>query len=426
MFKLPRAALAAAILVVGATIPRLAFADCEPGFRQVNIDGFGNRFNLYAWSMQVFGDRLYVGTFNQTTGGEIWAYDGTQWLQVLQESLPATGNQGFRSMIVFDGYLYAGTYNTVTGAEVWRTPDGVHWQQLVADGFGDVNNKAVRGIAVFQNQLYIGTQNVPGKGGQLWRSADGVTFTPVSTDGLGDPANSAMHSMAVFRKQLYIGTKNQDTMLQVWRTSDGDHYEQVVGPNAAEPPGFGVPFNNATMSMYVYNGMLYFGTGNYDQNGDVVNGFGAYRTLDGIHYGAVITHGGGDIQNRFGWRFMGYEGYLWLGVGNFDILGGEGGQAVRSPDGGRGSWEMMVGPGSPYYGYGFGNWMNWGIRSFAVYHDKLYLGTAQCWESWCTPYVTGAQVWEWSGEACPAPVTALNRRAGPDADRNRIAMVGKR
>ena len=400
MFKPCRMALAAVLLGCLAS-PATALADCTPSFRMVNTGGFGNRFNLYAWSMQVFQDRLYVGTFNQTTGGEIWAYDGTQWLQVLQRSLPETGNEGFRSMIVFNGYLYAGTYNTVAGAEVWRTPDGVHWTQLVADGFGDTSNKAVRGVAVFQGQLYIGTQNEFGNGGQLWRSADGTTFLPVSTDGLGDPSNSAMHSMAVFRKQLYIGTKNQNTMLQVWRTADGEHYEQVVGPDATVPSGFGIQDNNATMSMYVYGNMLYVGTGNFDQEGFASQGFGVYRSRDGLQYATINANGAGDIDNRFAWRFMAYENQLWLGMGNFNILAGEGGQAARSPDGNRNDWQMMVGQNGAYAPTGFGNWMNWGIRSFAVYHDKLYVGTAQCWKPWCAQYVTGTEVWEWSGEACP-------------------------
>jgi hypothetical protein len=352
MSRLHRATLFAA-LVFGTCVPGTVLADCTPSFRLANVGGFGNRFNLYAWSMQVFQDRLYVGTFNQTTGGEIWAYDGTQWQQVLQRSLPETGNEGFRSMIVFDGHLYAGTYNTARGAEVWRTPDGVHWTQLVADGFGDRNN-------------------------------------------------SAMHSMAVFRKQLYIGTKNQDTMLQVWRTADGEHFEQVVGPDSAVPGGFGIPSNNATMSMYVYDGMLYIGTGNFDKDGLADRGFGVYRTRDGIRYGTINANGAGDIDNRFAWRFIEYEGQLWLGMGNFNILAGEGGQAARSPDGGRASWQMMVGKNGAYAPTGFGNWINWGVRSFAVYHDKLYVGTAQCWKPWCAQYVTGTEIWEWSGEACPA------------------------
>ncbi|HEY3520541.1 MAG TPA: hypothetical protein VGK80_05805, partial [Rhodanobacteraceae bacterium] len=420
MFTLYRAAAAAvAIMLGGIMIPRVAVADCTPSFRQVNVDGFGNRYNLYAWSMQVFNGRLFVGTMNQQTGGEIWAYDGTQWQQVLKQNMRRTGNTGFRSMIIFHGFLFTGGTNDTYGAELWRTSDGVHWRKIVAGGFGDKNNESIRGVAIFQDKLYIGLQNASGSGGQLWRSADGVTFEPVNTDGFGDTTNISMHSMAVLNGQLYIGTKNKDTLLQVWRTSDGDNYEQVVGPNAAVPSGFGIPDNILTQSMYVYNNVLYLGTGNSKPNGDSSHGFSVMRTTNGTQWQPITVNGGGDIDNRFAWRFFAYQGYLWMGIGNFNIENGEGGQALRSVTGNQGSWEVMVGPNSPYAPTGFGNWMNWGIRTFAEYNGKLYLGTAQCWQDWCDPDVTGAAIWEWSGETCPAPETALNRRPGFDADRNR-------
>ncbi len=402
MLKSCHAALVAiAVLVGGAMTPGTAAADCTPSFREVATGGFGNRYNLYAWSMQVFNGRLFVGTMNQKTGGEIWAYDGAQWQKVLQQNLRRTGNTGFRSMVIFRGFLYTGGTNDTNGAELWRTADGVRWRKIVSGGFGDKNNESVRGVAVFHNQLYIGLQNASGSGGQLWRSSNGLAFEPVNTDGFGDATNISMHSMAILKDQLYIGTKNKDTLIQVWRTSDGDHYEQVVGPNAAIASGFGIPGNILTQSMYVYNDVLYLGTGNAKDNGDPLNGFSVMRTSNGTQWQPITVNGAGDIDNRFAWRFFAYQGYLWMGVGNFNIENGEGGQALRSLTGNQGSWEMMVGPNGTYAPTGFGNWMNWGIRTFAEYNGKLYLGTAQCWQDWCDPDVTGAEIWEWSGETCP-------------------------
>ena len=402
MLKSCHAALVAiAVLVGGAMTPGTAAADCVPSFREVATGGFGNRYNLYAWSMQVFNGRLFVGTMNQKTGGEIWAYDGAQWQKVLQQNLRRTGNTGFSSMVIFRGFLYTGGTNDTNGAELWRTADGVRWRKIVSGGFGDKNNESVRGVAVFHNQLYIGLQNASGSGGQLWRSSNGTAFEPVNTDGFGDATNISMHSMAILKDQLYIGTKNKDTLIQVWRTSDGDHYEQVVGPNAAVPSGFGIAGNILTQSMYVYNDVLYLGTGNAKDNGDPLNGFSVMRTSNGTQWQPITVNGAGDIDNRFAWRFFAYQGYLWMGVGNFNIENGEGGQALRSLTGNQGSWEMMVGPNGTYAPTGFGNWMNWGIRTFAEYNGKLYLGTAQCWQDWCDPDVTGAEIWEWSGETCP-------------------------
>jgi hypothetical protein len=413
MFKSYRAALAAvAILLGGLLHPGSASADCEPSFRQVATGGFGNRWNLYAWSMQVFNGRLFVGTMNEKTGGEIWAYDGSQWQKVLQQNLLRTGNSGFRSMIIFRGFLYTGGTNDTNGAELWRTADGVHWRKIVSGGFGDKLNESVRGVAIFQDKLYIGLQN-PTNGGQLWRSTNGLTFEPVNIGGFGDPSNLSMHSLAVFKGQLYIGTKNKNSMIQVWRSSDGANFEQVVGPNASIPSGFGIAGNILTQSMFVYNNMLYLGTGNAKNNGDPMNGFTLVRTSNGTQWQPITINGAGDIDNRFAWRFYEYQGYLWMGIGNFNIENGEGGQAWRSPTGAQGSWEIMVGPNGKYAPTGFGNWINWGIRTFAEYNGKLYVGTAQCWQDWCDPDVTGAEVWEWSGETCPvAKATALPARAG--------------
>jgi hypothetical protein len=412
MFKSFQAAVAAvAILLVGILGTGTASADCTPSFRQVATGGFGNRYNLYAWSMQVYNDKLFVGTMNQKTGGEIWAYDGNQWQKVLQQNMRRTGNTGFRSMIIFRGFLYTGGTNDTRGAELWRTADGVRWRKIVSGGFGDKNNESIRGVAIFQDKLYIGLQNASGSGAQLFRSADGLTFEPVNLDGFGDTTNISMHSMAVLKGQLYIGTKNKDTLLQVWRTSDGDNYEQVVGPNAAVASGFGIPDNILTQSMYVYNDMLYLGTGNSKpSNGDSSHGFSLMRTANGTKWQPITINGAGDIDNRFAWRFIAYQGYLWMGIGNFNIENGEGGQAWRSPTGAQGSWEVMVGPDGTYAPTGFGNWMNWGIRTFAEYHDKLYVGTAQCWQDSCDADVTGLEVWEWSGETCPAAQAAAERR----------------
>lgn len=400
------AATIAAIVLASATIPVTALADCTPSFRKVATGGFGNRHNLYAWSMQVFNGRLFVGTMNQTTGGEIWAYDGTQWERVLKQGLRKTGNTGFRSMIVFRGFLYVGGTNDAHGAELWRSADGVRWRRIVSGGFGDANNDSLRGVAIFQSRLYVGLQNASGTGAQLWRSSNGLAFEPVDTNGFDDTSNDSIHAMAVFQDQLYVGTKNKDSLAQIWRTSDGNHYEPVVGPQGQVPSGFGIQGNIMTMSMYVHNNLLYIGTGNAANNGDPMNGLSVMRTGNGTKFQPITVNGAGDIDNRFAWRFFVYQGYLWLGIGNFNVEGGEGGQAMRSGTGAQGGWEVMVGPGSPYAdGYGFGNWMNWGIRAFAEYQGKLYLGTAQCWQRWCEPHDTGAEIWEWSGESCPASTT---------------------
>jgi hypothetical protein len=194
----------AAIVGVSTGYTPLAVAACDPGFTQVNDDGFGDRNNLYAWSMEAFGGYLYVGTLNNIEGPQIWRWDGTTWEEVLRLDV-ATGNTGFRTMQVFKGWLYASTVNEEQGAELWRTQDGTTWEAVPAamHGFGDPLNTSFRGMAIFKRQLYLGVQNQSGSGGQLWRTRDGARWRPVNQDGFGDTSNNSVHSLDVFGGMLY-------------------------------------------------------------------------------------------------------------------------------------------------------------------------------------------------------------------------------
>jgi hypothetical protein len=364
----------------------LEAASC-PGFRQVNVPGFGNPDNLYSWSMQVFGDHLYVGTLNNVTGPEVWRYDGTAWEKVLERPV-STGNTGFRSMTVFGDMLYVSSVNDTQGAELWRTSDGVNWQAMITGGNGNPLNTSFRGLTAFRNWLYMGMQNQSGTGGQLWRSRDGVTWGAISQNGLGDVSNHSLHALAVFQQTLYVGTAN-DTLTQIFRSGDGTTFTRVVGPGAATPAGFGLPGTTNSVQLFPYNKRL-----------------SIHRTVDGVTYQTVTKEGGGNPNNNFAWRFASYEGYLWLGTGNFNPILGEGGSVLRSQDGLR-NWQTLVGEGGTYYDYGFDKPLNWGVRTFAEYQGKLHIGTVQCWKEACDPYTQGTEVWEWSGESCAETGGAL-------------------
>jgi hypothetical protein len=396
--SLRRGALRFALTSLGLGVALLsalpaAEAACNPSFQQVNVSGFGEPDNLYSWSMQVFNGYLYVGTLNNVNGPQIWRWDGTNPWQKVFSRPASTGNTGFRSMTVFNGQLYASTVNDTQGAELWRSTDGVTWQAAAMGGLGNVNNTSFRGLTTFKTLLYMGVQNQSGTGGQLWRSKDGKTWKPVSQDGLGDVTNNSLHSLEVFQGLLYVGTAN-DVAAQIYRSSDGVTFTRVVGPGTTVPAGFGVTRNQNIEHLYAYNKRLYAGTIN-----DTL-GFGVYRTPDGNKYQTVFTGGMGNPDNNIAWRFHAFENKLWFGTGNFNPSKGEGGSVLRSADG-LTNWETLVGNGGTYYGYGFGKPINWGIRTFADFNSKLYIGTVQCWKTSCASLTQGTEVWEWSGEACP-------------------------
>lgn len=395
--SLHRQVLALATVVLGAALglvtpAAVAQNSCTPSFRQVNTGGFGERNNLYAWSMQVFLGKLYVGTLNNIDGPQIWRYDSNTWEKVHSRPFASSGNTGFRSMIVFNDQLYAASVNEAQGAELWRTSDGNTWEMVASGGLGNPQNTSFRGLTQFGQWLYMGTQNQSGTGSQLWRSRNGSTWTPVNQNGFGDTTNESSHSITVFQGQLYVGTTNTQRM-QIFRSSNGVTFERVVGPGTATPAGFGVAGNTNTQHLYAYNKRLYVGTGNQNY------GFTVFRTTDGVTYQKVATGGAGDPDNLFAWRFFEFENKLWLGIGNFNVTGGEGSSLMRSADG-LTNWETLVGKNGTYYSYGFNKVLNWGIRTLAEYNSKLYIGTAQCWKSYCDPITTGAEIWEWSGETC--------------------------
>jgi hypothetical protein len=182
----------------------------------------------------------------------------------------------------------------------------------------------------------------------------------------------------------------------VWRTEDGLNFRQVVGPDSQAPSGFGIPENFTLYDLRAYRGYLYAGTGNF-------NGFSLHRTADGINWEEIGRDGMGapgngeqnttNPGNNFAWRFEVFEDQLWLGIHNY-----QGARLWKTENGL--DWTEVAGPNGIYAPEGFGNPDNWGVRSLETYKDKLYIGTAQCILPSCVVSISGAEVLEFSGEAC--------------------------
>ena len=243
--------------------------------------GFGELLNLYAWYMKEYEGQLYVGTQN-TFGGEIWrSADGTTWECLVGPS--GTHPKGFqiinncwgiRTLTVFKGYLYAGTAEipsvTVTlkirgiydrpyevkifnspevGLQIWRfnISEDQKWQCTVggligwnrsANGFGDNHNIYAWSMKVFNDSLYVGTYNV---------KRDYVSLS------LKDLIKYIMmNGNLVYLLGSDLVTKKSDGC-QIWKTSDGTHWSQVVGNETSSPGnGFGDVNNNGIRSMSEY------------------------------------------------------------------------------------------------------------------------------------------------------------------------------
>lgn len=262
---------------------------------QFGADGLGLPLNgalLNTEFMQFeeFGGKLYVGSRNDVTGGQLFRTDGTTWEEITADGfgvLPAAANEAIWGLMSYDGYLYAGTLND-NGAQIWRSTTGdagdwtkyfdyatedapqyyvtnlfasfkghLYWStgsdngaQIVErltddtfdysiDGLGDANNIRLSENALqVGNYIYFGTMNSPtwgGTGGELWMSQDGLTATQIGADGFGDADNYALYAIA-FKSYMYVGFSNADTGLQIWRrlSTSNFHFETEDLPDGTQ------------------------------------------------------------------------------------------------------------------------------------------------------------------------------------------------
>ena len=102
--------------------------DCS-AWTQVNTDGFGSNKNTDINALKVYGSpsELMAVTHNETTGLQIWGYNGTDWGTSAYLSYPGFGNSTNYSaysaagVAIFNGMLVVGTENLHNGGGVWAS-----------------------------------------------------------------------------------------------------------------------------------------------------------------------------------------------------------------------------------------------------------------------------------------------------------------
>jgi hypothetical protein len=231
---------------------------------QVNANGFGNPKNTTIWSMAggYWGPPsfpLYLGTLNETYGANVYEYT-TLWTPRNYTGLGDVNNTTITSMVYSDG-TYVGTWNQSTGGQVWRyRPNPDTWTPLNTNGFGDPNNWSARSMAVFRNALFVGTFNAV-DGAEVWSFDSG--WIPLADHGFGDSHNVGISTLFGYGEYLYAGTENTSTGTEIWRTKDGLNWEQV------NSDGFGTPNNGEAASMAGFGPYLFVGTRNFTTGGEV-------------------------------------------------------------------------------------------------------------------------------------------------------------
>ena len=217
--------------------------------------------------------------------------------------------------------------------------------------------------------------------------------------------------MTIFNGFLYAGTINSDMGFQVWKTrADGSPYQwqKVITAGA-----FRGNVNEAVVSMCVFKGALYIGTG--------LQGFGFEKTYDEGPAAAELIRihpddswelivgdprrtfegrklplsglgpGFDNGYNTVIWRMAEHEGWLYAGTEDVSVLllswfriaprrarlWGKAIDAFLDARGGFDLWRSHDGTAwEQVTGVGFGNPRSHGIRTFASTPAGLFVGTA--------------------------------------------------
>jgi sugar lactone lactonase YvrE len=346
-----------------------------PGWRQVNINGFGNSSNWGAWAVGVFSDTLYASTSKFGSGGEIYRLSGDAWEKVVSGGFGDGDNIAVNKFATFDGQLYAGTWTERDGGEIWRSPSGDSgsWEQVVNHGFGDPVNIEIIALKPFDGQLYAGTycEDDADNGGEIWRSPSGAagSWTEVVSDTVfGENNNRAIPSLEVFSDTLYAATANDDTGGEVWRSSNGTSWSQVSSD------GFGNTKNTEVVALEVFDGQLYAGVRNHEQGGQI------WRTSDGTSWEQVASGGLGNEDNNTFSSLVVVRGELYAIADNNET----GVEVFRSSTGDGGSWQLAADTG---FGTGIVSQADWEGAATA-WDGTLFIGTYTAYGN------GGGRVWE--------------------------------
>ncbi len=340
------------------------------GWNPLTIDGFGKETNLATRGMAIYNDELYIGTQN-TKFPKLFQNTFPELLNVLHQFLPNKIPEFLHRTNVFKMLLRVvhflrshtirmGLHLVVKnseGCEVWKYNYSTNsLVQIVGNnsvtgmksGFNCSLNCLASVIIEFKGKLYVGTWNSP-------------------IGSLHDPTRKGC---------------------EIWRF-DGNGWEQVVGHNAHfVNGGFGDFDNVGICSMKVFDGYLYASTMNWDPV--PFGGFQVWRTSDGVYWEQVVSNGFkqnmsrldllNGVTNTYGWCMEVFQNQLYVGTFNscyrFATSVGMGCQLWRTSTGRNWSKVNLPTGIEGVYLDGFGEAENYGIRTMIVYNNELYIGTA--------------------------------------------------
>lgn len=307
---------------------------------------------------------VYAGDFRNNRI-QIFSPGILGWRQANINAFGDLNNGNIHTITPFNGKLYAGTYNgSGDGAQVWSAGLDYNWAITALPGFGDGNNVGVNHLLAFNDQLYAGVRNDV-SGASIYRTSNGTTWSPVVTAGFTSTLNAAVYTMESFNGQIYAGTGVWDEAYgaEIWRSPSGDAgtWEQVVSN------GYDSPDNYIMRNSAVHNGAIFFVSQNINKP-DYASSSGSLiirsTTGDPGSWTKAALNGFDDTNNFVISGLASYGDYLYASTSSWYW---EGIQVWRCQScDGQESWEKVVEDG-------FGNENNFGYSGLIEFDNFLYL-----------------------------------------------------
>lgn len=335
-----------------------------PGWRQINVNGWGDADADWLGALTSYGGDLYAGGA-RPQAAQLWRLRGTpgSWSAITLNGFGVPDNREVDALTEFEGRLYAALFNYscndpecetghVNSPQVWSSGSGDSWQNVTpAGGFGAGSNY-IHAMASFDGHLYAGVASDGSNGAEICRTADGSSWQRVAQDGFGaGKYTNVVLSFGVYNGNLYAGTRHGERMNDghpdgplgggVWRTGNGTDWAR------ANDPGFGALENYRIEQLVSFNNALYACV---SHPGDAATGCEVWRCDKPVCAGEAgwsrVAIKGFDVPaNRFVYAGAASGGWLYAAARN----DGTGVQLWRTANGTQ--WEKATpydGPGSSF------------------------------------------------------------------------------
>jgi len=300
---------------------------------------------------------------------QVWSTkDGRNWSFAWDANSILPGYDQIDHLSVFKDQLYAvlGDFEGDLPGVVVRTPDGLSWESVAeAPHYGDEEEGEVSQFSgkftSFQGSLYAPITFY------AWWPGDFMIYTRLWRTSSGDPGTwedvftfpnwmEGIASMATFKGALYVSSfwganENGEPTVEIWRSFDGVSWEAVT------MDGFGDPGNILSWGFGQKDGYIYIGLGNFE-------GGQIWRTKDGMNWQPVTTDGLGN-PNNVAFSFVTYQNLLYT----YSVNDQEGCIVYASKDGLHYTPANEPGWGDP------ANIAVWQDAAWVIFKGALYMGS---------------------------------------------------